>query len=421
MLLDPLGLSDPRLSAVDAFFLAYQRQARIPMHLGVTLRLRGALGPGPLLAALAAVRLRWPGAGRLLEISTLGLRWGEPSPPERSLVELGPAHPEDFPLDDPLDPTRTAPFQILWRPGDEEHELTLRAHHALLDGEGFLLAAFHLLDALAAATAGAPPPPAEEHAPAQRRRPSPPLLNGRSIQPGERCFLPLASAEPGPCGRAQVVRGAGLLGRLEALERRSGVGPPWWALGAWLKALERWRRGHRGPGRLTLEVPASLRGSLAEPLRQGNHVAPLILEVDAAQPLEGVARALKAAFKGEMASGAHRRAALLAAPGKWLPWPVFRRIAVTSERTGNATSHGVYLRLRHEPEERVRRLSGGRLALVGWAPFTPVCLRMGAALTALQGPTSLRLAVTYRRGALGEERAAALLEQTAEALEAAAR
>jgi hypothetical protein len=405
-----------RLSATDAFFVAYQEQAGIAMHLGVTVELRGELPREAILAGLRALIRRWPALGERIQVATLGLVAG----PRCALDEcLHEAPMTEFAWQNAqIDPFTAPPMQLHWGRSGGAHTLSLKVHHALLDGEGFLLAALHLIEAIAAAAGGRlVPDPAGHRAAPRAARPGPRIrLSQGPRDPWPRhARLALRSVSPGPTSVVSMRIESGELSSLRDRARRGGIGVPWWVMAAWMRALHAWnleRDAGQGPW-LTIEVPASLRGGLSDPLRAGNHLAPLVLGASAELPLEALARRLKEVFKELLARGEPLASRALAASGALLPWSVFRRVAVTPQTTGDATSHVVFLSLPHALGPRVAELSGGQLTIAGHRSYTPVCLLMGAALTALEFPDQLGLMVSYRERALDEAEAAWLRDRCA--------
>ena len=85
----------------------------------------------------------------------------------------------------------------------------------------------------------------------------------------------------------------------------------------------------------------------------------------------------------------------LSAPVRLLPWPVFRRVAVTTTSTGFATSHFTWIE-HADFRAALRERSGGALVVRDQRFYTPVCLRMGVALAVMAWPDELQLALTHR-------------------------
>jgi hypothetical protein len=101
---------------------------------------------------------------------------------------------------------------------------------------------------------------------------------------------------------------------------------------------------------------------------------------------------------------------LLTAPARYLPWLVFRRLALSPLATGFASSHFTWLDEKRDVYADVAAFSGGRLRLLDHHIYAPVCLHMGAALTAFVVSGRVRLCLTYRRTAFLETEAEALLD-----------
>ena len=98
------------------------------------------------------------------------------------------------------------------------------------------------------------------------------------------------------------------------------------------------------------------------------------------------------------------------APGKFLPWEVFRRIAASPELTGFATSHFAWFEHAQTIHDEVFRASGGTLQIVDQQIYTPVCLHMGAAVAVLAWPERAQVFLTHRLNALSTSDANVLLD-----------
>ncbi|HZD94410.1 MAG TPA: hypothetical protein VE133_09160, partial [Candidatus Sulfotelmatobacter sp.] len=97
------------------------------------------------------------------------------------------------------------------------------------------------------------------------------------------------------------------------------------------------------------------------------------------------------------------------APGKFLPWPLFRRVAVNPRTTGFATSHFTWFE-QSDVHADIAQLSEGALRITGQRIYTPVCLHMGAAVAVLASPEYAQIFLTYRTTALSTVAAEQLLD-----------
>src|ERR1043165_9258931 len=71
------------LSAIDAFFVAYQETSGVLMQLGVEVELKGVVTRDGVERMLSHVVKRWPPLGQRLHREWLGLSWdGRPRPVE---------------------------------------------------------------------------------------------------------------------------------------------------------------------------------------------------------------------------------------------------------------------------------------------------------------------------------------------------
>ncbi|HEU5460429.1 MAG TPA: hypothetical protein VFU83_08030, partial [Pyrinomonadaceae bacterium] len=123
-----------RLSAIDAFFVAYQETSGVLMQLGVEVELKGRVTREDLDHMLSDVVHRWPPLGQRLRKHLSGLTWEGDSPVSEMLQTVGTVAEW---RNRPLDPFKEPPFQVLWIADGERHVLAFRAHHAVVDGEGF--------------------------------------------------------------------------------------------------------------------------------------------------------------------------------------------------------------------------------------------------------------------------------------------
>jgi hypothetical protein len=420
VLLDAVAVVSERLSAFDAFFLAFQRRAGVAMHLGLSFELHGTLTRSALDAGIDSVLARWPDLARVVRAGLLGVRYAGPSLRDRVLDVATSDEAFDGRMNDTIDPFTGPSLSVTWREANGAHRVLVRAHHASFDGEGFVAMALRLIETIA--SHGHEHEQREGGTTVQRtsgRRGARGIVSlwrekrekDRRVIADAHRRIALACARPGPvaveCDRIE----GDILERVRAQGAGGGMG---------LRAIAAWTRAVHADigdgGEVAVEVPVSLRAATAAGDAMGNHLAPLVFYADGTRPLADVTRALRQQFRSAITRGHLDVDRRFAAPGRWLPWPVFERVAITPITTGNATSHVAALRLDRSPRERVRALSHGALELARWTPFSPVCLRMGAALTVIDAPDELVLAVTYRANALSRARARAMLDRAREEL-----
>jgi len=125
------------LSAIDAFFVAYQECSGVLMQLGVEVELKGRIERTDVEQVLLHVVRRWPQLGQRLRKGSLGLSWeGDCRVSEMlTIVESRSALAEW--RNRPLNPFIEPPLQLLWIPNGAANLFAFRAHHAVVDGEGF--------------------------------------------------------------------------------------------------------------------------------------------------------------------------------------------------------------------------------------------------------------------------------------------
>jgi hypothetical protein len=420
-----------RLSATDAFFVAYQQRSGILMQLGGEIELEGELHCEDLKQMISYVAGRWPRLGQTLKQGLVGLKWkGNCLTEEMLRIGHGNCDLTEW-RNEPIDPFRAPPFQVLWIPDGGSSTVAFRAHHAVMDGESFVAVTADAAHFLTQARMGKQLLPPEPARPATLSDLiSPGQLMGRrrfgsiwryprrlaaEARAGRSARLAIAQCTPGKtytCER-KLDREAFIRLRQRAATLR--VAPTWLCAAAWMRAIHRWNvsQGLSANARLSLEFPVSLRrgrnGNRNGHELVGNFISPLVLFGDATRPLIELACDLRKQLMRGIRSQSHWGTPLLTAPGKFLPWPLFRRIAVNSRTTGFATSHFTWFE-QSDIHAEISHLSEGALRLTGQRIYTPVCLNMGAAVAVLASPESAQIFLTYRATALSAEAAGTLIE-----------
>ena len=389
------------LSAIDAFFVAYQESSGVLMQLGVEVEVKGRVSRDDVERMLSHVVKRWPPLGQRLHREWLGLSW---EGKQKISEMLRMAENRDALAEwrnRPLNPFREPPLQLLWIAEADVHLIAFRAHHAVVDGEAFFGVCAEALRALAGKattdntdfedgfTRSAKVKDALQKVQELRRQ----AQSDRSAR------IAVRSNAPGPIGIVE-----------RDLEREQLNG--WLCAAAWVKAIYAWNRsrGTATNSLISLEVPVSLRRSRDQHLCIGNQISPLVLYGDATQPLEDLAQQLKQQMSGAMRQRLHLALPSFSAPAKFLPWEVFRRIAASPELTGFATSHFAWLEHAQTIHDEVFRASAGELEMVNQQIYTPVCLHMGAAVAVLAWPERAQVFLTHRLNALSTGDANVLLD-----------
>ena len=103
-----------RLSATDAFFVAYQQRSGILMQLGGEIDLEGDLDRDDLEQMIAYVVARWPRLGQPLKKSLLGLKWQGNCLTEGMLRIANDSSALADWRNAPIDVFHAPPFQVLW-------------------------------------------------------------------------------------------------------------------------------------------------------------------------------------------------------------------------------------------------------------------------------------------------------------------
>ncbi len=75
------------LSAIDAFFVAYQESSGVLMQLGVEVELKGPITRDDVERMLSHIVKRWPPLGQRLRRDWLGLSW-EGKPQTREMLSV---------------------------------------------------------------------------------------------------------------------------------------------------------------------------------------------------------------------------------------------------------------------------------------------------------------------------------------------
>jgi hypothetical protein len=394
-------MSATRLSAIDAFFVAYQETSGVLMQLGVEVELKGRVTRDDLDQMLVSVVRRWPPLGQTLRKGLSGLSW-EGECRTREMLHVGET--VGAWRNRPLNPFEEPPFQVLWIADDERHLLAFRAHHAVVDGEGFFAVCVEAVRTLAEKRTQI----AQNHTELPKRT----LKLTDALGTVQRM-----RAEGRAHKSAQLAMRSCVPGDISIVERdidKADLGsmPGWLCASAWMKAIHAWNVAHGDdPSPLiSLEVPVSVRRARDQHIRLGNLISPLTLYGDATQPLDQLAKELKQQMSTAMRRRTHLALPSLASPAKFLPYPLLRKLSANPELTGSATSHFAWFEQAQSIHEDVLRNSGGDLQIVDQQIYTPVCLHMGAAIAVLTWPDRTQVFLTHRLNALSTADANTLLD-----------
>src|SRR6266550_4264339 len=362
-----------RLSATDAFFVAYQEYSGILMQLGGDIELEGELRPEDLEQMIAYVVGRWPRLGQVLQKGVVGLKWNGNCLTGKMLRIGKGSNDLSAWRNQPINPFHEPPFQVLWIPARRagaagpgsnggSSTVAFRAHHAVMDGESFVAVtaeAAHFLTRTRIAKESSPPEPAQPFTLndlVSLRR-----LIGRGRLAGMWRYTRWLKAEARAGRSARLAMDACATGDTHTCERKLDtdafvrlkqqaaalrVAPTWLCAAAWMRAIHRWNvaRGAIANTLISLEFPVSLRRGRNNDRKNGhdllgNFISPLVLFGDATQPLDQLARELRRQLMQGIRSQSHLGIPLFTAPGKYLPWALLRRVAINPRTTGFATSH----------------------------------------------------------------------------------
>ena len=397
------------LSAIDAFFVAYQESSGVLMQLGVEVELKGRITRDDVQRMLLHVVKRWPPLGQRLRREWLGLSWeGKQKISEMLRVAQNRDALAEW-RNRPLNPFREPPFQVLWIAEDSRNLLAFRAHHAVVDGEGFFEVCAEALRALAGKVTTDDTELRTGFTPVLKVKGALEKVQQlrKQAQADRSARISVSSNAPGPIAIVE-----------RDLEREHVSG--WRCAAAWVKTIHAWNcsRGDAANSLVSLEVPVSLRRSRDTGLSIGNQISPIVLYGDATQPLDDLAQQLKQQMSRAMRQRLHLALPSLSRPAKFLPWEVFRQIAASPELTGFATSHFAWLEHAQTIHDEVFRASNGALQLVDQQAYTPVCLHMGAAVAILAWPNRAQVFLTHRLNALSTNDANIMLDLMVHELDA---
>ncbi len=373
-----------RLSAIDAFFVAYQESSGVLMQLGVEVELKGRITRSDVERVLEHIVRRWPPLGQRLHQQLFGLAWdGECRTSE--MLKIADGGLSEW-RNRPINPFVEPPFQLLWIAQGDKHLFACRAHHAVVDGEGFIAVCAEALRKLVSLETTDSTENAKTSREVSLRKAFRNLQELRQTKPSARIAIQTCSP-----------------GDTSIVERDlPGVAPAWLCASAWMRAIHAWNlsRGSASTSVISLEVPVSLRRRRDGGIRIGNWISPVTLYGDASQSLEDLALDLKQQMSTAIRRRMHLALPLLSTPAKSLPWPIFRKLVNNPELTGVATSHFAWFEQSRTIHDDVFRQSGGALQIVDQQVYTPVCLHMGAAMSVLVWPDRTQIFITHRLNAL---------------------
>jgi hypothetical protein len=440
------------LSTTDAFFVAYQERSGILMTLCGEVDLAGPLERQYLEQMILHIVRRWPRLGQRLKKTVFGLKWTGPCRPEKMLRVADDSDVSGGLTawrNEPIDPFRDPPFQVLWIPpraagprkggvahGDS-HTIAFRAHHSVMDGESLVAVTADAVSFLAQISIGKPvPTPAAAPAATLKDLVSVKQLIRRRRLGEMFRYTRWLAAEARAERSARIACETFAIGDTQLCERRldsdalarlkrrataTRTGASWLSAAAWMRAIYTWNKtaganSNAPPNPLiSLEFPVSLRRGLGGESANdgydllGNFISPLVVFGDATEPLEQLARKLRKQVMQGIRNQSQLGTPLFSAPAKFLPWSMFRRVAVSPQTTGFATSHFTWFD-QADACANIARVSDGALHVTGQRIYTPVCLHMGAALVLLASSDYAQIFLTYRETAFSADAAERLMD-----------
>lgn len=398
------------------------------MQSGIEIKLKGRLQRADLERMLLHLVGRWPQLGQTLSRRVFGLAWSGECRVGEMLHSARDENSLALWRNRPLDPFREPPFQLLWVSENGMSRLAFRAHHAVVDGESFFGVCGEALRTLARMYNQGPPVSAGPDSAKLTDLISPLRLLGRGklggllrhaarlrveSRAGRSTHLTMSACQPGDIATCEWTLDRESFHQLKHRAGAIGVAPAWLCAAAWMRAIHTWNVSHDESRNsiVSLEVPVSLRrGRKHAHHLVGNFISPLVLFGDARLTLEELARKLKKQLMTGIREQTHLAMPLLTAPARFLPWIVFRRLAVNPATTGFATSHFTWFAQEQNIHAEISSLSRGALEILAQDIYTPVCLQMGAALAVIVWPESAQLCLTYRVTAFSRANAKMLLD-----------
>ncbi len=416
------------LSQMDAFFVACQERTGILMQHGVEVDVRAELQREQLEAVLSYLVCRWPRLGQTLHKSWAGLRWRGECHVQKMLRVANESDSLHRWRNQPLDPFTEPPFQLLYVPGTHRSTLAFRSHHSVADGESSVVICNEAMRILALMMRGGAPLPDPDMAgtlslpkiisPMRLLRDGKLLAMWRQMRSvsaearaGRSMSLAMCAREPGPIATCERLVDEVDFVELKGRAGSAGITPAWFCAAAWVRAIATWNSSRAIPTQRRLSGSTGELAAEAKPpgsCRQLHFAACSFWRPIADAP-RSLALGLRAQFRTQMQERSHLVVPLFTAPARFLPWPLFRRLAMTHASTGFATSHFTWLDQKTHLQG-FSTLSGGALEILDLHIYTPVCLHMGAALAVLSLAGRAKLVLTYRLNAFSGEDAESLLE-----------
>ncbi len=410
-----------QLSQIDAFFVAYQEQSDILMNVGGEMEFKGSLKRQHIEDMIIQLIHRYPPLGRSIKKGLFGLSWQGACSVDNILCIESDVNLVMQWRNKPIDPFSKPPFQVLWVAGKENHLLAIRMHHSVADGESFSILWSEAMVFLSKSISGEilslpdPVPPLKLFdliSPLKllRQKKIVSMIKyirwlAKEAKQQRNTRLAIRDCKPGDIGSCIQVLDKNVYDAIRNYSKSIGVFPAFLCAAAWVQVIHQWNtiKNQNSNSIVSLEMPVSLRRGQHRKNSYGNFISPLTIFVDAAQPINDIARQIMKIFNLEYRNKSHVGMPLFTSAAKYLPWALFRRIAVTSASTGFATSHFSWYEQPKDTFSEVKKISNGALELASYESYGPVCLLMGAVFFAVLWPNgTLHLSITYRKTAFTE-------------------
>lgn len=422
-----------RLSQVDSFFVAYQEQSSALMHFGVEFECSRCLENQQIRETLSFLILKYPVLSSRVTVKFFGLAWKDTGDISEMMHWATDTSELSFWRNKPVDPMNAPPFQVMHIRQKNTSILSFKLHHSAGDGEFFIDVLYSLLEFLAGVLSSKKAP---DIRPVEKKNLRNVLLKDFKIFSWKKltalakhlndlkklsktddsqriCALQYT---PGDIDFITKDISDSIQKNLERYAKKNNLYISALYSAAWVKAIYQWnqlKKQKNSSKLISLEIPVSLRKEMNG--SPGNFISPLLIYADGSDSLDQIGLSIQRDFKKGMYRQLYLAIPFFTMPGMYIPWALYKRIALTPLSTGFASSHFTYFHHSKSVEQIMenvpgKKLKSKKLKISRISVYTPVCLKMGAALSVNRWygrPPGIHL--TYRKNALLESDALQLL------------
>ena len=394
-------ISKQRLSQVDSFFVAYQEDAGIWMHFGADMEVKGKVTLHDLRQAVLLFMTRFPTVAATLKKGLFGLYWEIPEVKSEvdnkifdQMVKEGKREDIMSWKNISIDPFIEPPFQIMFAKNKSGAILSFKVHHSVSDGEFFSNIVYDVFESLSLILA-------KENIPMPEPVPLQSLFKvlakdfsalkwrkwksfysylnflKQNSDSKEHCRIKLEQIEAGDINNVSSILDSKSYNKLKNANDLVKLNMSFVYAAAWILTIEKWNK-EKGERDISLEIPVSLRKNKQR--GTGNFISPLTIFKNHKQGLLPISREIRKQVIKGIKRQDHLAVPFFTFVGKYIPWFLYKKIAITPGSTGFATSHFTALKQSRNIYNTVEKLSKKQLELKSIQIYTPVCLHMGAAL-----------------------------------------